>query len=185
MCLPAISWRLFIMNGYKHREIGWLIFYLATVDDYIKAALQSTGYFNFLKGGRCGTGPSSSVLRLRLASWSADPLRVAKAVDDIFGVAGLNIQVPHLEGEKMFGSAKRKLNLPPRDESDSHHHDRINYSVPKLLKRASPSQCRSTLSKPSLAHRSRLPLAATSLIGIIRSKNGLPILESPCMDLLS
>ena len=42
--------------------------YSATMDDYNRAALQSTGYFNFLKGGRCGTGLSSSVLRLRLAS---------------------------------------------------------------------------------------------------------------------
>ena len=26
MYLPAISQRLFIINGYKHRGIGWLIF---------------------------------------------------------------------------------------------------------------------------------------------------------------
>ena len=80
--------------------------YSATVDDYSRAALQSTGYFNFLKGGRCGTGPSNSMLRLRLASRSGNPSRVAKAVDDISVVSGSNTRVPHLDGEKVFGSAK-------------------------------------------------------------------------------
>ena len=42
--------------------------YSATVDDYSRAALQSSGYFNFLKGGRSSTGPSTSMLKLRLAS---------------------------------------------------------------------------------------------------------------------
>ena len=109
-------------------------------------------------------------------------MRFAKAVDDVSGVARLNTRVLHLEGEKMFGSAKRKLDLPPGDESDSHRHDRINYSVPKLSKRASPSQCRSALLKPSIAQCDRLPLATTSFIGVVRSKNRLPILESQCID---
>ena len=122
--------------------------YSATVDDYSRAALQSTGYINFLKGSRCGTGLSSSVLKLQLASQSRNPSRVAKAVDDISAVSGSNTQVPHLDGEKVFGSAKRKLDLPPGDDSDSHCHDRINYSVPKLSKGASPSQCRNALSMP-------------------------------------
>ena len=41
----------------------------------------------------------------------------------------------------MFGSAKCKLDLSPRDESNSHRHDCINYSVPKLSKRVSPNKC--------------------------------------------
>ena len=91
------------------------------------------------------------MLRLRLASQSGNPLKVAKAVDDISGVFRLNTRVPYFEGEKVFGSAKRKLDLPPGDKSDSHRHDRINYSVSKLSKRASPSQCRNALSKPFVA----------------------------------
>ena len=35
--------------------------YSATVDDYSKAALQSSGYFNFLKGGRCPVANHFSV----------------------------------------------------------------------------------------------------------------------------
>ena len=64
--------------------------YSATVDDYSKAALQSTGYFNFFKDGHNGTWPSNSMLRLRLASQNANPSRVAKLVDNISDVAGLN-----------------------------------------------------------------------------------------------
>ena len=47
--------------------------YSATVGDYNRAALQSTGYYLFLKGDRSGTGPSASVLKLRLASRSGNP----------------------------------------------------------------------------------------------------------------
>ena len=42
--------------------------YSATIDNYSRAALQSSGYFNFLKGGHSGTGLSTSVLKLQLAS---------------------------------------------------------------------------------------------------------------------
>ena len=159
--------------------------YSAIVDDYNRAALQSTRYFNFLKDGRCGTGPSSSVLRLRLASRSRNPSRVAKAVDDISTVSRSNTRVPHLDGEKVFGSAKRKLDLPLGDNSDSHCHNRVNYSVPKLSKEASPTQCRNGLSMPSASRRGRSPKPSTSVVGVVHSKIGLPILESPCTDLLS
>ena len=48
----------------------------------------------------------------------------------------------HLEGETIFGSAKRKLDLPPGDDNDSHRHDRVNYLIPNLGKGVSPSQVR-------------------------------------------
>ena len=120
--------------------------YSATVDDYSRATLQSTAYFNFLKGGRSRTGPNTSVLRLRVAAQNANPSRVAKVVDDVSCAAGLNTRVPHLEGEKVFGSAKRKLNLLPGDASYSHRHDHVNYSIPKLSRTTSPFQCRSAVS---------------------------------------
>ena len=125
------------------------------------------------------------MLRLWLASESRNPLKVAKVVDDVSSVARLNTRVSHLQREKVFGSTKHKLHLSPRDESDSHRHDRINHSLPKLSKKASPSQCQSALSKPSIAQCGRLPLATTSLVGIVRLKNGLLILKSQCTDLLS
>lgn len=35
-----------------------------------------------------------------------------------------------LQGSELFGSTKRKLDLPPRHEYDSHHPDKVNYSIP-------------------------------------------------------
>ena len=85
--------------------------YSATVEDYSRAVLQSSGYFNFLKGGCSGTGPRTSVLKLRLTSQISNPSKIAKLVDDVSDVAGFNTRVPHLEGEQVFGSATRKLDL--------------------------------------------------------------------------
>ena len=123
--------------------------YSTMVDDYNRIVLQSIAYFNFLKDGRSGTGPSTSVLRLRVAARNANPSRIVKVVDDVSCATSLNTRVPHLEGEKVFGSAKRKLDLPPGDASDSYRHDRINYSIPKLSKIASPFQCQNALSRPT------------------------------------
>ena len=159
--------------------------YSTTVDDYSRAALQSSGYFNFLKGGRGGTGPSTSVLKLRLASRMSNPSKIARLVDDVSVVAGVNTRVPHLEGERVFGSAKRKLDLRPGDETNSHRHDRVNYSVPKLSKKGSPGQSRIALSVHSNANMGRSAKASSSHGGVVRTKTGLPVLESSCANLMS
>jgi len=49
---------------------------------------------------------------------------------------------PHLEGEEVFGSQKRKLDMPLGYEYDSHRLDRVNFSHPRIQiksKRASMS----------------------------------------------
>ena len=123
-----------------------------------------------------------------------------KLLDNIAAEAELNTRVLHLEGETIFGSTKRKLDLPPRDDNDSHRHDRINYSVPRVGKGMSPSQvlllgrslCSqghglssvrsfnpSTISPYSNSTGSFHSLASDSQV-ITRS--GLPVLESPCLD---
>ena len=156
--------------------------YSATVDDYSRIALQSTAYFNFLKGGRSGTGPNTSVLRLRVAARIANPSRVAKAVDDVSCAASLNTRVPHLEGEKVFGSTKRKLDLPPGDASDSYWHDCVNYSIPKLSRTTSPFQYRSALSGRRGPGGSGVAHGSTSQEQVTRAKCGLPIIESSCAN---
>ena len=57
--------------------------YHATLDDYSRAALQSIGYHNYLKGCGGGTSPSRSILQLRLASRSRNSVRVVKLVDEL------------------------------------------------------------------------------------------------------
>ena len=174
--------------------------YHATVDDFARAALQSLFYFNYLCGGPIGTGPSKSELQLRLVSRIGNSRRVVKLLDNIAAKVGLDTRVPHLEGETIFGSTKRKLDLPLGDDNDSHRHDQINYLVPKVGKGISPSQGRllgrslhsqgqglsfvkssnpSTVSLFSNSAGSHHSLACDSQV-ITRS--GLPILESPCSD---
>ena len=159
--------------------------YSAAVDNYSRAALQSSGYFNFLKGGRSGMGPSTSVLKLCLAFRMSNPSKIARLVDDVLVVAGVSTHVSHLEGEQVFGLAKRKLDLPPGDESDSHRHDRVNYSVPKLSKKGSPGQSRIALSVPSNANMGRSAKASSSHGEVVRTRTGLPVIESSCANLMS
>ena len=61
-------------------------------------------------------------------------------------MASVNTRIPHLEGETIFGSTKRKLNLPPGDDGNSHRHDHVNFVVPKLGKGMSPTKAHSVVS---------------------------------------
>jgi hypothetical protein len=90
--------------------------YDAILDDYCRAALQSTGFHNFLKewGGR--TGPDHKVLKLRSATHSGDPKRIAQAISDLSFDVGLNSRVSYLEGQSIFESMKWKLDLLPGDD---------------------------------------------------------------------
>jgi hypothetical protein len=112
--------------------------YNATLDDYCRAAMQSTAYHNFLKGRGSGFGPDRMVLKLQSATRSRDPKKIAQAVDELSAGAGLNSQIPHLKGESIFGLAKRKLDLFLGNESDSHRHDRVNYTLPKIGRKMTP-----------------------------------------------
>ena len=124
-------------SGWKMADV-----YHATVDDFAQAALQSLFYFNYLRGGPVGTGLSKSELQLCLASKNGNSKKVVKLLDNVAVEAGLNTRILHLEDETIFGSAKWKLDLPLGDDSDSHRHDQVNYSIPKLGKGVSPSQVR-------------------------------------------
>ena len=102
------------------------------MDNFAHTALQLLSCFNYLRGEPSGTGPSKSKLELRLASRTGNLKCVVKLLDEVAVEAGLNTRVPHLEGETIFGIAKQKLNLPPGDNSNSHRHDHINYSISKV-----------------------------------------------------
>ena len=106
--------------------------YHATLDDYPRAALHSFFYFNYLCGGPNGTGPSRSELQLCLVSQSGNSKRIVKPLEQVIGEASVKTKVPHLEGETIFGSTKRNLNLPPGDDRDSYQHDRVNFTIPKI-----------------------------------------------------
>jgi hypothetical protein len=146
--------------------------YNATLDDYCRATLQSTAYHNFLKGVGGGTGPNRSVLRLCSATRSGDPSKIARVVGELSADVGLNSRVPHLEGERIFGFAKRKLDLPPRDESDSHRHNQVNFSVPKIGYRMTLGQSR---------QRRGLNESTGDALAVVAYTMGqLPVRESEC-----
>lgn len=110
--------------------------YVATVDDYVRAFMQCTNYSAYLRGENPGKGPSKAELRLRRAQKSGNPKRLADATEHFFDVQELLSREPHLEGEEVFGSTKRKLHQPIGSEFDSHRPDKMNFSQPRVSTRS-------------------------------------------------
>ena len=115
------------------------------LDDYTLAFLELFFFFNYLKDGPSGTRPNKSELQLCLATQIGNSKRVVKLIEQVTRDARVNTKVLHLEGETIFGSMKRKLNLPAATDSDSHHHDYVNYLIPKLGRGMSLAQLHNSL----------------------------------------
>ena len=112
----------------------------------------------------------------------------------------MNTRVPHLEEETIFGTAKRKLDLLLRDESDSHRHDRVNYYIPMVGRRMSPAQAWNVFNASTILGHSLSSVnnsTPLSIFGKLKrtlavqlaqdhpqalTTSGLPILESACSD---
>ena len=122
--------------------------YEATVDDLVRAFMQITSYRFWLKGGKGGKGPDKSELRLRHAQRSGDPKLIAEAVNSYPGAADLLTKKGGLEGAEIFGSTKRKLDLPPGSSHNSHRSDTVNYSIPRDGTRSTKARIEEALSKP-------------------------------------
>jgi hypothetical protein len=106
--------------------------FAATDDDKIRAVMQMTNCRAYLKGKASGTGPSKQELKLRVARRSSDPKKIEEALSQLLGVEVATTRIPHLEGEEIFGNMKRKLDLPPGDDGDSHRPDKVNFSQPRV-----------------------------------------------------
>ena len=108
--------------------------YVATVDDLVRAFMQMVRYYEFLKGNHAGTGPGKDELLLRVAQRCAhhpgNPKALADAISNIRGVQDFVTREPHLEGEEVFGSQKRKADMPLGYEQDSHRPNKVNFSRP-------------------------------------------------------
>ena len=100
------------------------------MDDMICAFMQITNYRSWLKGGSSGKGPNQASLKLKAAAHTGDPKLLAKAMRSYPRAKGLNTRDCALEGSELFGSTKRKLDLPPGSEYDSHCPDKVNHSIP-------------------------------------------------------
>ena len=117
--------------------------YVATVDDYVRAFMQVVAYYQYLNGDRSGTGPGKKELLLRVAQRttqrSGNPKALHAAMAKLPGASDFCTREPHLEGEEVFGSLKRKLDLPPGCDEDSHRPDKINFSRPRVQTRQGSS----------------------------------------------
>jgi hypothetical protein len=114
--------------------------YVASVDDFVRALIQVSRYYQFLKGEYAGTGPGKEELMLRVAQRSAlrsgNPKALNVAMAKMPGAEEFCTREPHFEGEEVFGSQKRKADIPLGSEHESHRPDRVNFSRPRVRTRS-------------------------------------------------
>ena len=109
--------------------------FVATTDDWARAFMQMTNYRSYLCGGASGKGPSKHDLKLKRALQSQDGKKIADALAEMPGGEDFCNREPHLEGEEVFGSTKRKLDMPIGSEGDFHCLDNVNFSHPRVQTR--------------------------------------------------
>jgi len=108
----------------------------ATCNDKIRAWMQMINYRAYLKGHASESGPSKGELKLRAAQRNKDPKKIAEALNTLSGSKGVESRIPHLEGEEIFGSTKRKLDVLIGYSGDSHRPDKVNFSQPHVRTRS-------------------------------------------------
>jgi hypothetical protein len=103
------------------------------MDDFVRAFMQCTNYYAYLKGDRSDTGPGKEELRLRAAQRSGDAKRIVATLKHIPGAEHWCTYKSQLEGEEVFGTTKRKLDMPPGSDQDSHRPDKISSTSEHLV----------------------------------------------------
>jgi hypothetical protein len=93
--------------------------YVASVDDFVRALIQVSRYYQFLKGEYVGTGPGKEELMLQVAQRSTlrsgNPKALNVATAKMPRTEEFCTREPHIEGEK-FGSQKHKVDIPLKSE---------------------------------------------------------------------
>jgi hypothetical protein len=67
-----------------------------------------------------------------LAQRSGNPKVLNAAIAKMPGAAEFYTREPHFEGEEVFGSQKRKTNVPLGSKHESHWPDKVNFSHPRV-----------------------------------------------------
>ena len=81
-----------------------------------------------VEGWSTSKGHDSTSLELKATAKCEDPRPMEKAMKSYLGVEALHIKDYALEGTKLFGSTKWKLDLPPGAKCDSHWPDKVTTS---------------------------------------------------------
>lgn len=105
--------------------------YEVIVDDMIHAFMQIINYQTWLKRRPDGKGRDLASLKLKVTARCGDPEMLVDAMKSYPGAEDVNTRDCALEGSKLFGSTKRKFNLPPGADCDSHRPDKVNYFIPR------------------------------------------------------
>ena len=124
--------------------------YVATCDDWVRAFMQMTNYWVYLRGGLGASGPSHQDLKLKRVVASMDSKRIHDALCSMPGAEEVCTRIPHLEGEEVFGSMKRKADVSIGSEGDSHRPNKVNFSHPRV-------QLTSTIGSPTTVMPDGLP----------------------------
>jgi hypothetical protein len=72
-------------------------------------------------------------------------------------------QISYLEGEEIFGNTKRKLDLPPGDDGNSHILNKGNFSQPQMQTRSRTVHTEFTRASVAGANKDELPHVTTTL----------------------
>jgi hypothetical protein len=107
--------------------------YIATVDDFIRALMQVVRYYQYLKGDRAGTGPGKE----ELAERTGDPKVLNVAMAKLPGAELFCTHAPHMAGKEVFGSQKRKADVPLGFEGEPHRLGKVNFSRPRIATKSS------------------------------------------------
>jgi hypothetical protein len=114
--------------------------YVASVDDFVRALIQVSRYYQFLKGDYAGTSPGKEELMLRVVQRSAlrsgNPKALNVATAKMPGAEEFCTREPYFEGEEVFGSQKHKVDISLESEHESHKPDRVNFSRPRIRTRS-------------------------------------------------
>jgi len=89
-----------------------------------------TNYRAYFSGGSFRKGPSEEDLKLKKAMVSRDGKKIANALNEMLRAENICTQILHLEGEEVFGSNKRKLDLLIGFKGNSHRLNKVNFSHP-------------------------------------------------------
>ncbi len=85
--------------------------FVVTSNDYVKVFRQSAFYKVYLNGGRCGEGPGKNELKLWQTSQFGDRSQMANNIAKHLSKSSFITRIPHLEGQEVFGSTKRKVDI--------------------------------------------------------------------------
>jgi hypothetical protein len=148
--------------------------------------MQMTNYRAYLKGKASGTGPSKQELKLRAARRRGDPKKIEEALSQLPGVEVATTRIPHLEDEEIFGSTKRKLDLPPGNDGDSHRPNKVNFSQPRVQTRSKTAHTEFAGASVACVDKDELPHVTTALRGSPTDLvvNAMPNKEAPMSSAL-